>query len=211
MATFRDLLSAAKSSIAEIDTTTAAERIAGGSLVLDVREPDEYAEGAIAGAIHIPRGHLESQIEGRGSPTRTHPSSCTAPAACGRRSPCRRCRSSATPAPSRWTADSGAGRTKDGRGSSRRRSPPSRTTGTSATCCSPRSASPARSSCSSRRCSCSVPAASARPPRCTSPPPASARSASSTWTRSTPRTCSARSSTTSTASVIARSTRRRRR
>ena len=65
MATFRDLLSAAKSSIAEIDTTTAAERIAGGSLVLDVREPDEYNEGAIPGAIHIPRGHLESQIEGR--------------------------------------------------------------------------------------------------------------------------------------------------
>ena len=65
MATFRDLLSAAKSSITEIDTATAAERIAGGSLVLDVREPDEYHEGAIAGAIHIPRGHLESQIEGR--------------------------------------------------------------------------------------------------------------------------------------------------
>ena len=65
MATFRDLLSAAKSSIAEIDTATAAERIDGGSLVLDVREPDEYAEGAIAGAIHIPRGHLESQIESR--------------------------------------------------------------------------------------------------------------------------------------------------
>jgi molybdopterin/thiamine biosynthesis adenylyltransferase/rhodanese-related sulfurtransferase len=33
--------------------------------VLDVREPDEYQEGAIPGAIHIPRGHLEAQIEGR--------------------------------------------------------------------------------------------------------------------------------------------------
>jgi molybdopterin/thiamine biosynthesis adenylyltransferase/rhodanese-related sulfurtransferase len=65
MATFRDLLSAAKSSIAEIDTATAAERITGGAMVLDVREPDEYAEGAIPGAIHIPRGHLEAQIEGR--------------------------------------------------------------------------------------------------------------------------------------------------
>ena len=33
--------------------------------VLDVREPDEYEEGAIPGAIHIPRGHLEAQIENR--------------------------------------------------------------------------------------------------------------------------------------------------
>jgi len=33
--------------------------------VLDVREPEENEEGALAGAIHIPRGHLESQIENR--------------------------------------------------------------------------------------------------------------------------------------------------
>ena len=65
MATFRDLLSAAKSEITEISTETAAEHIASGYTILDVREPDEYQEGAIPGAIHIPRGHLESQIEGR--------------------------------------------------------------------------------------------------------------------------------------------------
>ena len=65
MATFRDLLAAAKSEIDEIDTATAATRISDGALVLDVREPDEHAEGAIDGAIHIPRGHLEAQIEGR--------------------------------------------------------------------------------------------------------------------------------------------------
>jgi molybdopterin/thiamine biosynthesis adenylyltransferase/rhodanese-related sulfurtransferase len=33
--------------------------------VLDVREPDEYEQGALPGAVHIPRGHLEAQIEGR--------------------------------------------------------------------------------------------------------------------------------------------------
>jgi sulfur-carrier protein adenylyltransferase/sulfurtransferase len=65
MATFRDLLSAAKSSITEVSTETASEHIAAGYTVLDVREPDEYAEGALAGAIHIPRGHLEAQIENR--------------------------------------------------------------------------------------------------------------------------------------------------
>lgn len=66
MATFRDLLAAAKSAITEVDTATAQQRIEAGRVtVLDVREPDEYAEGALIGALHIPRGHLEAQIEGR--------------------------------------------------------------------------------------------------------------------------------------------------
>ncbi len=65
MATFRDLLGSAKAEIVEITTDEAAERIAAGHLILDVREPDEYAEGALEGVIHIPRGHLEAQIENR--------------------------------------------------------------------------------------------------------------------------------------------------
>lgn len=66
MATFRDLLAAAKAEITEIDTAAAQERIdAGGVAVLDVREPDEYDQGALVGAVHIPRGHLEAQVEGR--------------------------------------------------------------------------------------------------------------------------------------------------
>ena len=64
--TFRDLLSAAKAQITEVDTDTAAQKIAAGSVVvLDVREPDEYEQGALAEAIHIPRGHLEAQVETR--------------------------------------------------------------------------------------------------------------------------------------------------
>ena len=66
MATFRDLLAAAKAAITEINTASAESRIgAGGVTVLDVREPDEHAEGALIGALHIPRGHLEAQVEGR--------------------------------------------------------------------------------------------------------------------------------------------------
>lgn len=32
-------------------------------MVLDVREPDEFEQGALLGVVHIPRGHLEAQIE----------------------------------------------------------------------------------------------------------------------------------------------------
>jgi molybdopterin/thiamine biosynthesis adenylyltransferase/rhodanese-related sulfurtransferase len=64
MATFRDLLQQAKSRIREVDTAAAEQEVARpGTLVLDVREPDEYEQGALPGAIHIPRGHLESQVE----------------------------------------------------------------------------------------------------------------------------------------------------
>jgi molybdopterin/thiamine biosynthesis adenylyltransferase/rhodanese-related sulfurtransferase len=66
MASFRDLLAQAKSQIVEIDTAAAQKRIEEGNVVvLDVREPDEYEQGALPDALHIPRGHLEAQIEGR--------------------------------------------------------------------------------------------------------------------------------------------------
>ena len=66
MATFRDLLAQTKAEIREVDTATADEaRRQPGAVVLDVREPDEFQQGAIPGAIHIPRGQLESNIEGR--------------------------------------------------------------------------------------------------------------------------------------------------
>jgi len=65
MATFRDLLTAAKADITEISTDQAADHIAQGAQILDVREPDEHAEGALIGAVHIPRGHLEAQVEGK--------------------------------------------------------------------------------------------------------------------------------------------------
>ncbi|MCP4085374.1 MAG: molybdopterin-synthase adenylyltransferase MoeB [Actinomycetia bacterium] len=66
MASFRELLATAKAEIREIDTAQAdVDRHGPGAVVLDVREPDEYEQGAIPGSIHIPRGQLESNIENR--------------------------------------------------------------------------------------------------------------------------------------------------
>ena len=67
MASFRDLLAAAKTQIVEIDTA-AAESIRNehpNAVVLDVREPDEFEQGALVDVVHIARGHLEAQIENR--------------------------------------------------------------------------------------------------------------------------------------------------
>ena len=65
MATFRELLQAAKGRVRETDPGGAEVLLAEGHLLLDVREPDEYEQGAIPGSIHIPRGNLESGIENR--------------------------------------------------------------------------------------------------------------------------------------------------
>ena len=65
MASFRDLLSAAKSEIREVTTAEAEDLIAGGATLLDVREADEFEQGAVPGSVFLPRGHLESQVEGR--------------------------------------------------------------------------------------------------------------------------------------------------
>jgi molybdopterin/thiamine biosynthesis adenylyltransferase/rhodanese-related sulfurtransferase len=64
VASFRDLLNEAKAQIREVEPAEAETRL-GDALFLDVREPDEYEQGALPAAIHIPRGHLESQVEGR--------------------------------------------------------------------------------------------------------------------------------------------------
>jgi len=61
---FRDLLSEVKQSIREVDPA-AAEAARGEAVFLDVREGDEYAQGTIPGSMHIPRGYVELQVEGR--------------------------------------------------------------------------------------------------------------------------------------------------
>ena len=64
MTTFRDLLAATKAQIREVDTETADRmRNEPGTVVLDVREPDEFEQGSIPGALFVPRGQMEAQIE----------------------------------------------------------------------------------------------------------------------------------------------------
>jgi sulfur-carrier protein adenylyltransferase/sulfurtransferase len=63
MPTYRELLSKVKAEIDEVDATEARERL-GDALFVDIREQDEWDEGHIPGALHVPRGNLESRIEG---------------------------------------------------------------------------------------------------------------------------------------------------
>lgn len=65
MASFRDLLNEAKSEIREVTTAEAEALIDGGATLLDVREADEFEQGAVPGSVFLPRGHLESQVEGK--------------------------------------------------------------------------------------------------------------------------------------------------
>ncbi len=64
MPTFRELLAEAKSQITEVNPSEGEARL-GDATFLDVREPDEHDQGAIPGALHIPRGYLEIQLESR--------------------------------------------------------------------------------------------------------------------------------------------------
>jgi sulfur-carrier protein adenylyltransferase/sulfurtransferase len=65
MASYRDYLQEAKGQIDEVDVERAHElhATAEAPLFLDVREQTEWDEGHIPGAVHIPRGWLESRIE----------------------------------------------------------------------------------------------------------------------------------------------------
>jgi molybdopterin/thiamine biosynthesis adenylyltransferase/rhodanese-related sulfurtransferase len=74
MPTYRELLQQVKSEIEELDATHARERLesADPPLLIDVREQDEWTEGHIPDAVHVPRGHLESRIE-QAAPDRSRP------------------------------------------------------------------------------------------------------------------------------------------
>src|ERR1700733_10606073 len=61
MTTYRELLEQVKAEIVEVDARQAQETPTAAWV--DVREGDEWQEGHIPGAVHVPRGYLESRIE----------------------------------------------------------------------------------------------------------------------------------------------------
>ncbi len=65
MPTYRELLAQVKAEIDEVSTPDVHARLDDGDapLFLDVRETEEWQEGHLPGAVHVPRGNLESRIE----------------------------------------------------------------------------------------------------------------------------------------------------
>src|ERR687889_406340 len=57
-----------KSQIEEVDPSEVNSAVSNGNgsrpVLIDVRESDEWDAGHLPGARHVPRGHLESRIEG---------------------------------------------------------------------------------------------------------------------------------------------------
>jgi molybdopterin/thiamine biosynthesis adenylyltransferase/rhodanese-related sulfurtransferase len=68
MASGAELIRQAKEQINEVDPREVHELRRNGSVddavLVDVREQHEFEESHIPGAVHVPRGHLESRIEG---------------------------------------------------------------------------------------------------------------------------------------------------
>lgn len=62
--TVRDLVEAARAVIREIGPRELLSLQSAGAAIIDVREADEFAEGHIPGAVNIPRGLLEFEVDG---------------------------------------------------------------------------------------------------------------------------------------------------
>ena len=65
MPTFRQLLEQARAVVPEVSPESVAARLRADDapVLLDVRDPDETAEGHLPGAVLVPRGYLELRVE----------------------------------------------------------------------------------------------------------------------------------------------------
>src|SRR3954452_3857607 len=74
MSSYRELLQEPKAWMEEGDARRDQELLESedAPLLVDVRERDEWEQGRIPGAVHVPRGYLESRIEGV-APDRSRP------------------------------------------------------------------------------------------------------------------------------------------
>lgn len=62
--TAQDLVASAMANIREISSDQLLALQSAGAPVIDVREPSEYAAGHVPGAVNIPRGVLEFEVDG---------------------------------------------------------------------------------------------------------------------------------------------------
>jgi sulfur-carrier protein adenylyltransferase/sulfurtransferase len=53
-----------KQQVEEVDPAEVSEHLGNGIVLVDVRESEEWDRGHIPGAVHVPRGYLESRIDG---------------------------------------------------------------------------------------------------------------------------------------------------
>ena len=53
-----------KQQVREVDPAEVSEHLGNGVTLIDVRETEEWDRGHIPGAVHVPRGYLESRIDG---------------------------------------------------------------------------------------------------------------------------------------------------
>jgi molybdopterin/thiamine biosynthesis adenylyltransferase/rhodanese-related sulfurtransferase len=53
-----------KQQVEEVDPAEVSEHLGNGVVLVDVRESEEWDRGHIPGAVHVPRGYLESRIDG---------------------------------------------------------------------------------------------------------------------------------------------------
>ena len=68
-----DVVARAKATIKECTVSQAKQSITPQTLLIDIREPDEWARGHIPGAVLSPRGLLEFEIHGLVERTATDP------------------------------------------------------------------------------------------------------------------------------------------
>ena len=58
-----ELIRQIKQQVEEVDPAAVSEHLGNGVVLVDVRESEEWDRGHIPGAVHVPRGYLESRID----------------------------------------------------------------------------------------------------------------------------------------------------
>lgn len=61
---FQNMADEARTKVQEVAPEQVADLMANGAVALDIRDPDEHANGHIPGSVNLSRGKLEMNVEG---------------------------------------------------------------------------------------------------------------------------------------------------